>query len=141
MGDGDENKKGNWAPLSGLRVAEAIAVATIKQAGALFANWVTLVGIGIGIRAPGRIGASGKIESQPSCLGSMGVDVMTDREQRIREIAYFLWENEGRPDDRAELHWTAAEAIVDAEGAKAPEDVIELSPREVSPAEFHADAA
>jgi hypothetical protein len=72
----------------------------------------------------------------------MGVDAMTDREQRIREIAYFLWENEGRPDDRAELHWTAAEAIVDVEDARRPEKVDELSQREeVSQVEFHADAA
>jgi hypothetical protein len=50
---------------------------------------------------------------------------MIHSEQRIREIAYFLWENEGCPEDRAELHWRAAEAIVDAEDVKAPEKVIE----------------
>jgi hypothetical protein len=26
----------------------------------------------------------------------------------IREAAYFIWENEGRPDGRAEEHWTRA---------------------------------
>jgi hypothetical protein len=75
-------------------------------------------------------------------LESMGDDAMNHREQRIREIAYFLWENEGRPGDRAELHWAAAEAIVDAEDAKAPEKVIEQSPRDVLPAAgSRADAA
>ena len=38
-----------------------------------------------------------------------------DRESRIREIAYFLWEQEGYPDGQADRHWAAAEAVVDAE--------------------------
>ena len=41
-----------------------------------------------------------------------------DREQRIREIAYSLWEQEGYPEDQAERHWLAAVAIVDAERAE-----------------------
>jgi hypothetical protein len=54
----------------------------------------------------------------------------------------ILWENEGRPDGRAKLHWTAAEAIVDAEDARAPQKVVELLQREeVSQPEFHTDAA
>jgi hypothetical protein len=43
---------------------------------------------------------------------------MDDREQRIREIAYFLWEQEGYPDGRAEEHWAAAQAVVDAQDAE-----------------------
>jgi hypothetical protein len=43
---------------------------------------------------------------------------MDDREQRIREIAYFLWEEEGFPHGRAEQHWAAAEAIVDGQDAE-----------------------
>ena len=43
---------------------------------------------------------------------------MDDRAQRIREIAYFLWEQEGYPDGRAEEHWAAAEAVVDAQDAE-----------------------
>jgi hypothetical protein len=137
MIDGDE--KGNWALLSVLRVTEAVAVAAIDLAGALFANWVRPAGIGVGIRAPSRIDASSKCQ-QPY-LQYMGGDSMIQSEERIREIAYFLWESEGRPDDRAELHWRAAEAIVAAEDAKAQEKVVDPSPREVSPAERHADAA
>jgi hypothetical protein len=38
-----------------------------------------------------------------------------DREERIRAIAYALWEEEGRPDGRAEAHWLRATELVDAE--------------------------
>jgi hypothetical protein len=41
-----------------------------------------------------------------------------DEDQAIRERAYFLWENEGRPDGRALDHWqraTAEERLVDEE--------------------------
>jgi hypothetical protein len=34
---------------------------------------------------------------------------MTDREQQIRQRAYYMWEAEGRPHGRAEIHWTMAE--------------------------------
>jgi hypothetical protein len=43
---------------------------------------------------------------------------MDDREQRIRDIAYFLWEEEGCPEGRAFEHWAAAEAVVDAQDAE-----------------------
>lgn len=39
----------------------------------------------------------------------------TDRDARIRERAHRIWESEGRPDDRAEVHWSIAERIVDEE--------------------------
>ena len=32
-----------------------------------------------------------------------------DRDSLIRERAYFLWEKEGRPSDRASAHWAMAE--------------------------------
>ncbi len=41
--------------------------------------------------------------------------IMTDRNDRIREIAYFLWLEEGCPEGEAQRHWLAAEAIVEAE--------------------------
>ena len=34
---------------------------------------------------------------------------MTDREQQVRERAYYMWEAEGRPHGRAEIHWAMAE--------------------------------
>ena len=40
---------------------------------------------------------------------------MTDRNDRIREMAYFLWLDEGCPEGAAERHWLAAEALVESE--------------------------
>jgi len=42
-------------------------------------------------------------------------DDMSDRNDRIREIAYFLWMDEGRPEGQADRHWQYAEVIVDSE--------------------------
>jgi hypothetical protein len=38
-----------------------------------------------------------------------------DRDERIREIAYFLWLDEGCPEGGAERHWSAAEALLESE--------------------------
>lgn len=38
-----------------------------------------------------------------------------DKEERIRAIAYAIWEEEGCPDDCAEDHWAQATALVEAE--------------------------
>ena len=43
---------------------------------------------------------------------------MDDRDQQIREIAYFLWLEEGCPEGRADQHWAAAEAFVNARDAE-----------------------
>jgi hypothetical protein len=43
---------------------------------------------------------------------------MDDKEQRIREIAYFLWEQEGYPGGREGDHWAAAVAVVEAQDAE-----------------------
>ena len=40
---------------------------------------------------------------------------MTHRNDRIRESAYFLWLEEGRPADAAERHWLAAEGLLEDE--------------------------
>jgi Protein of unknown function (DUF2934) len=40
---------------------------------------------------------------------------MTDRNDRIREIAYFLWLEDGCPDGADERHWLAAETLFDSE--------------------------
>ncbi len=37
------------------------------------------------------------------------------KEQRIRAIAYAIWEEEGRPDGCSEAHWLRACEIVEAE--------------------------
>jgi hypothetical protein len=37
---------------------------------------------------------------------------MTDHEQRIRSCAYRIWEEEGRPEGRADIHWNMASELV-----------------------------
>jgi hypothetical protein len=40
---------------------------------------------------------------------------VTDRNDRIRELAYFLWLEEGCPEGAAERHWLAAETLLESE--------------------------
>jgi hypothetical protein len=44
-----------------------------------------------------------------------------NREQSVRERAYFLWEREGRPEGRAHVHWTSA-TTADLGGAHGRDD-------------------
>lgn len=39
-----------------------------------------------------------------------------DREERIRQRAYRLWQEEGSPEGRADEYWSRAQAQIDAEG-------------------------
>ena len=39
----------------------------------------------------------------------------TDRNERIREIAYFMWLDEGCPEGEEQRHWTTAETMVESE--------------------------
>jgi hypothetical protein len=61
-------------------------------------------------------------ESPPTASAGLAAEgrrtPMDDREQRIREIAYYLWEQEGYLDGKSEEHWSAAEAVVDAQDAE-----------------------
>ena len=41
--------------------------------------------------------------------------IMSDRDERIREIAYQLWLLEGRPEGRPDSHWFEAVALYEAE--------------------------
>ena len=43
------------------------------------------------------------------------------RDERIRAIAYSLWEEEGCPDGRDEEHWLRACELVDAEAVADPD--------------------
>lgn len=47
----------------------------------------------------------------------------SDREQRIRERAYEIWEREGRPQGRAAEHWARAAGEIAAETEGEPEAV------------------
>ena len=42
------------------------------------------------------------------------------KEERIRTIAYSIWEEESRPDGRAEEHWLRALELVSVEVESAP---------------------
>ncbi len=44
---------------------------------------------------------------------------MDEREHRIRERAHRLWEEEGRPDGRADQHWFAAKEMIAIEESQA----------------------
>ena len=41
------------------------------------------------------------------------------REQRIRELAYQMWEAEGRPEGRAEHYWNRAQELIEDESQSA----------------------
>jgi hypothetical protein len=43
---------------------------------------------------------------------------MSDREDRIRELAYLLWLEEGCPEGQAERHWQKAEALFESESER-----------------------
>jgi hypothetical protein len=43
---------------------------------------------------------------------------MEDRQERIRDLAYRIWEEEGRPSDQADRHWQLAQLIVLKEDAE-----------------------
>lgn len=40
---------------------------------------------------------------------------MNPDEQRIRELAYQIWESEGRPEGGAQRHWQMARKLAEAE--------------------------
>jgi hypothetical protein len=37
---------------------------------------------------------------------------MNNRDIQLRECAYYLWEAEGRPQERCEIHWQMAEIAI-----------------------------
>jgi hypothetical protein len=44
--------------------------------------------------------------------------LLHDSADRIRALAHKLWEQEGRPEGRADIHWRQAEELVRAESDK-----------------------
>ena len=56
----------------------------------------------------------------------------SDQEKRIRERAYELWERDGRPEGRSQLHWEQAERETGASEADPaslpPPDVMDPPP-------------
>ncbi|MNO77872.1 hypothetical protein D3C76_689950 [compost metagenome] len=69
---------------------------------------------------------------------------MKNDEQRIRELAYQIWESEGRPHGQADRHWEMARSLVEAEStagsAPKPEDAPKkVPPRQRKPAREEPD--
>jgi hypothetical protein len=65
-----------------------------------------------------------------------GVTTMDDRDNRIREFAYFFWQEEGRPEGQADRHWREAEEMIEQEeGAEALRKIVEGGPPGDTPLE------
>ena len=47
-------------------------------------------------------------------------NVIAGRDQRIADLAYRIWEEDGRPEGRAETHWLRAAVLVDESAPKKP---------------------
>ena len=55
-------------------------------------------------------------QTESPLRGELEAELTTpDRSERLREIAYFLWLDDGCPDGEADRHWSAAEALLDSE--------------------------
>ncbi|KAA0695958.1 DUF2934 domain-containing protein [Halopseudomonas laoshanensis] len=67
---------------------------------------------------------------------------MSHDEQRIRELAYQIWENEGRPEGKTEEHWALARELVESEShgdTAAPPGKIKRTRKAPSLAETQAE--
>lgn len=54
---------------------------------------------------------------------------MTDQDLRVKQLAYRIWESEGRPSGQEQRHWDMALKIVQAEhGHNTPVDDLPLEP-------------
>ncbi len=51
-------------------------------------------------------------------------DTNEDRETRIRERAYTLWEEDGRPEGRADEYWARARRIIESEDEPRAPDMV-----------------
>ena len=47
-------------------------------------------------------------------------NVIAGRDQRIADLAYRIWEEDGRPEGSAETHWLRAAVLVDESAPKKP---------------------
>ena len=62
---------------------------------------------------------------------------MSDREEELRQRAYYMWEAEGRPEGRANVHWQMAEiaaAVLSYVATAAPDPSV-LPDREMASSE------
>ena len=49
---------------------------------------------------------------------TLAKNVIADRDQLVADRAFRLWEEEGRPEGRAEAHWLRAAVLVDEAAPK-----------------------
>lgn len=58
---------------------------------------------------------------------------MSNDEERTRELAYQIWESEGRPEGQTEKHWEMARKLVESEKrgelVPAPQEVPPVKPK------------
>lgn len=58
---------------------------------------------------------------------------MSNDEERTRELAYQIWESEGRPEGQTEKHWEMARKLVESEKrgelAPPPQEVPPVKPK------------
>jgi Protein of unknown function (DUF2934) len=47
-------------------------------------------------------------------------DMTSDRDERIRQLAYRIWESEGRPPNQEARHWNMASKLVEASERVSP---------------------
>jgi hypothetical protein len=61
---------------------------------------------------------------------------MHDDEARLKEIAYLIWEEEGRPPGQAERHWRMAQSVVEqGDGEQFQRKIVEGEPPGETPEE------
>jgi len=46
--------------------------------------------------------------------------IITDRSETIRDLAHKIWEEEGKPEGRADEHWHKAEKLIATKTKKVP---------------------
>jgi hypothetical protein len=56
-----------------------------------------------------------KIVPEPETIMAEPETILPDRSARIRDLAYFLWLEEGCPEGQEERHWLAAEALFESD--------------------------
>ncbi len=72
-----------------------------------------------GVVVLGSPSRSGVVREPALTELSAAADLSEDYERRTRERAYFLWEQEGWPEGRADKHWRAAQrGLADEEASK-----------------------
>jgi hypothetical protein len=59
--------------------------------------------------------AGAPAQPEPETIVPEPATIMPDRNARIRELAYFLWLEEGCPEGQEERHWLAAEALLESD--------------------------